>query len=56
MTWADLSYFSWFSSLKDEVGDALKMKDTPHLKKLIDHIGNVPSIKQWIEKRPKTEH
>nr|QJE50396.1 glutathione S-transferase sigma [Diaphanosoma celebensis]QST14966.1 GSTsigma1g protein [Diaphanosoma celebensis] len=55
VTWADLSYFSWFSFLQNKMGHVLKLNDTPHLKKLIEHIGNVPSIKEWIEKRPKTE-
>lgn len=53
VTWADLAYFSFFGPMTERFGDAV-ISASPHLKKLIDHVGNTPNIKKYIETRPKT--
>nr|QST14964.1 GSTsigma1e protein [Diaphanosoma celebensis] len=52
VTWADLAYYSFFSFLLERCPDMLK--DTPHFKRLLSTVENIPQIKKWIETRPKT--
>lgn len=53
ITWADLAYYSFFSPMMERLGEAI-LDSTPHLKKLVAHVGNIPQIKKYVETRPKT--
>nr|QST14965.1 GSTsigma1f protein [Diaphanosoma celebensis] len=52
ITWADLAYYGFFSYLSENCGDVLK--NAPHLKALVSKVANIPSIKNWVDIRPKT--
>ena len=52
LTWADLGYAALSPTLLQLVPDLLD--NAPHLKKLLDAIEAIPSIKKWIETRPVT--
>nr|QNM80587.1 glutathione S-transferase sigma 2 [Daphnia pulex] len=53
ITWADLAYYSFFSPMTERFGDSV-MDNSPHLKKLVEHVANIPQIKKYVETRPKT--
>ncbi|KAI9565907.1 hypothetical protein GHT06_009705 [Daphnia sinensis] len=53
ITWADLAYYSFFSPMMERLGEAI-LDSTPHLKKLVAHVGSIPQIKKYVETRPKT--
>ena len=50
MTWADLTYYSFFILVTEKFPDALK--DAPHFKEMMKKVETIPSIKKWIESRP----
>ena len=52
VTWADLAYYTFFSMILERFPDTLK--DTPHFKRLLSTVENMPQIKKWIDVRPKT--
>lgn len=52
LTWADLGYADVIPTFLELVPDLLD--NAPHLKKLINAIEAIPSIKKWIETRPVT--
>jgi len=52
LTWADLGYADVIPTFLELVPDLLD--NAPHLKKLLDAIEAIPSIKKWIETRPVT--
>lgn len=54
VTWADLAYYGFLSFLIEKFGEDY-LKDAPNVKALIDRVGELPNIKQWVETRPKTE-
>jgi hypothetical protein len=39
--------------MMDRLGGQV-LEDHPHLKKLIQHVGDIPTIKKYIETRPVT--
>jgi len=49
-TWADLHTFMYISDLPDK--DALK--NFPMIANLVERVGNIPNIKNWVETRPVT--
>lgn len=54
LTWADL----YFTAILDYLNYMAKMDliaDRPNLKKVVDNVLALDGIKQWIEKRPKTD-
>ena len=53
MTWADLALFNFASSFMDRFG-VQKLDGAPLVTAIMDHIANVPAIKNWLEVRPKT--
>jgi hypothetical protein len=53
ITWADLAYYSFFSPMTERFGDSV-IENSPHLKKLVEHVANIPQIKKYVETRPKT--
>ena len=57
MTWADLAVADLASNLKlyNEEGIKNAAKDCDVIKAHIKGILELPKIKAWIEKRPKTE-
>merc|ERR1712055_384876 len=49
-TWADLHTFMYISDLPSK--DVLN--SFPKLKNLVERVGNIPNIKNWVETRPVT--
>merc|ERR1719228_1548033 len=49
-TWADLHTFMYISDLPSK--DVLNT--FPKLKNLVERVGNIPNIKNWVETRPVT--
>nr|AAG44695.1 glutathione S-transferase Ia [Onchocerca volvulus] len=47
---ADLTVFNMLMTLDDEV----KLEEYPQLASFVNKIGQMPGIKEWIKKRPKT--
>jgi hypothetical protein len=39
--------------MTERFGDSV-IDSSPHLKKLVEHVGNIPQIKKYVETRPKT--
>ncbi|XP_047108255.1 glutathione S-transferase-like [Schistocerca piceifrons] len=54
LTWGDL-YFTTMQELFDHDLEFEITRDYPHLATLRNKVVNIPSIKSWIEKRPKTD-
>nr|AHC08045.1 sigma glutathione S-transferase [Locusta migratoria] len=54
LTWGDL-YLTTMLELFDHDLECEITKDYPHLATLRNKVVNIPSIKTWIEKRPKSE-
>lgn len=55
LTWADLHFVSLLDMLNFRSdGDILKNK--PHLKALEQKVLQLPNIKAWVEKRPKSDY
>jgi glutathione S-transferase len=54
VTWADLHIAHTLQNLKDTVIEFC-LDDYPNLQKFTDAVFNIPKIKTWVEKRPKTE-
>jgi len=52
LTWADLSYYSFLTFALENVATILD--DAPLTKALVDRVGDIPSIKSWVERRPVT--
>lgn len=55
LTWADVYLTGMVTYLKsmmkvDKIGE-----NYPNLKKVVENVKNQPGIKEWIEKRPKSE-
>ena len=54
VTWADLAYYAYFTTpIMERLGGRV-LQDHPNLKKLVKHVGDIPSIKKYIETRPIT--
>lgn len=53
ITWADLAYFSVLAPWTEQYGDYVLPDTLPHLKKLIELVGN-GNIKSYIDSQPKT--
>ncbi|XP_046646250.1 glutathione S-transferase 1-like [Daphnia pulicaria] len=54
LTWADIAYYAYFTTpMMDRLGGQV-LESHPHLKKLIQHVGDIPTIKKYIETRPVT--
>lgn len=55
LTWADL----FITSLKDYSNWAIEefndYADYPYLKAITEKVTEIPSIKKWLEERPKTQ-
>ena len=49
-TWADLHTFMYISDLPDKN----VLNSFPNLSNLVERVGNVPNIKNWVESRPVT--
>ena len=41
--------------MAEEMGDAVLFGNSPHLKKLVHQIGNIPQIKDYVNARPKSK-
>jgi len=54
LTWADI-YFASLFELLNVLAKRNMTDGFPHLKKLIDTVQSIDSIKKWIAKRPVTE-
>lgn len=54
LTWADIAQFSYFTTpLMTKLGSEV-LANAPHLKKLVETVGQVPGIKSYIQVRPVT--
>jgi len=51
LTWADVLLYSFCSTLPSQE----VMEKCPKMKDLSCRVGNLPNIKCWVEKRPKTD-
>merc|ERR1712203_882402 len=49
-TWADLHTFMYVNDLPDKS----VLKSFPKLANLVERVGNIPNIKNWVETRPVT--
>merc|ERR1712098_673486 len=49
-TWADLHTFMYVSDLPDKS----VLKSFPKIANLVERVGNIPNIKNWVETRPVT--
>eukprot|EP00092_Neocalanus_flemingeri_P035489 GFUD01038618.1.p1 GENE.GFUD01038618.1~~GFUD01038618.1.p1 ORF type:complete len:207 (+),score=62.56 GFUD01038618.1:143-763(+) len=49
-SWADIQTFFFCS----ELGDQEVLQKTPGIASLVKRVGDLPNIKAWVEKRPKT--
>lgn len=47
-------YYAFFAPMVETHGEDIVV-GSPHLLKLLDHVGNIPQIKSYVESRPKTE-
>ena len=54
VTFADFSIAILTQSL--EKGSLVKLDKYPLLKALVDRVHSLPGIKEWVAKRPQTEH
>ena len=54
LTWADIVFSTFCSDFMARHGKDM-LKDFDALNAHVDHVMNLPNIKKWIEKRPKTE-
>lgn len=54
VTWADIMYYAFFANAVAKFPETLK--DSPHLKALMDRIEQNPNIKRYLATRPVTEH
>ena len=54
MTWADIVFANFMQGLEAKMGEKV-YGDSKGLKDLVHGVLNLPNIKQWIEKRPKTD-
>lgn len=52
LTWADIMYAAYAGLLSTFAGEDVN-KNRPELKKLVDKVHAIPSIKTYLEKRPK---
>ncbi|EFX82688.1 prostaglandin D2 synthase-like protein [Daphnia pulex] len=50
LTWADLAYYAYFTTPIMELFGGQVLEDHPHLRQLVKHIGDIPTIKKYIEK------
>ena len=50
LTWADLHTFMYICDLPDKS----VLKSFPKLSNLVERVGNIPNIKNWVETRPVT--
>ena len=50
ISWADVQLYSFCSGLQDQSC----LHKVPKIKNLMDRVGNIPNIKDWVEKRPVT--
>lgn len=53
-TWADL-YFTGISDYFNYMAKFDLTSEYPNLKKVIDNVLSIESIKKWVEKRPKSD-
>ena len=54
MTYADIAYYAYFTTpVMDKLGGGV-LKNSPHLKSLVERVGNIPNIKKYVESRPET--
>merc|ERR1712117_812304 len=49
-TWADIHTFMYISDLPDKSA----LSSFPKIANLVERVGNIPNIKQWVETRPVT--
>ena len=54
MTWADILFANFMSGMEGQIGEKV-YGDSKGLKALVNGVLNLPNIKKWIEKRPKTD-
>lgn len=54
LTWADIVFSTFCSDFMARHGKDM-LKDFDALNAHVDHVMNLPNIKKWIQKRPKTE-
>ena len=50
-SWADLHTFMYVSDLPDKS----VLKSFPKIGNLVERVGNIPNIKNWVETRPVTD-
>jgi len=50
LTWADIVVFNFCDFLPDQS----VLAKVPKIKNLVGRVGEIPNIKNWVEKRPKT--
>ena len=50
LTWADIVMFNFVGALPDQS----VLAKVPKIKNLVARVGEIPNIKAWVEKRPKT--
>ena len=54
LTWADIAYYAYLTTpLMTKLGGEV-LTNAPHLKKLVDTVGQQPGISQYIKTRPVT--
>ena len=54
MTWADILFANFMNGMEDQIGEKV-YGDSKGLKALVHGVFNLPNIKKWVEKRPKTD-
>jgi len=52
VTWADFFISFVFAKIREHYPEVLK--DSPHVKKLVEKVQELPAIKKWISTRPAT--
>ncbi|NP_001165918.1 glutathione S-transferase S2 [Nasonia vitripennis] len=55
LTWADLYFVSLLDMFNFRSGEVDILKNKPHLKALEQKVLQLPNIKAWVEKRPKSD-
>ncbi|OXU20371.1 hypothetical protein TSAR_005884 [Trichomalopsis sarcophagae] len=55
LTWADLYFVSLLDMFNFRSGEGDILKNKPHLKALEQKVLQLPNIKAWVEKRPKSD-
>lgn len=53
LTWADVYFLTMADAIKSKAGGDV-LADRPNLQNVISNVNSVESIKDWIERRPKT--